>query len=97
MANDRVRLVIVSWPLDDASPLQIGVQPLGVIHPNPPCSLPHSYVMYWLVRAAPSHMLRLQNGRFDAPDRLFASMRVSGAYRTMRTCTVTLHSGMPCT
>ncbi|EFJ53179.1 hypothetical protein VOLCADRAFT_46335, partial [Volvox carteri f. nagariensis] len=33
------------------------------------------YVMYWLVRAAPSHMLRLQNGRFDAPDRLFASVQ----------------------
>uniref|UniRef100_A0A061R8P8 Beach domain-containing protein n=1 Tax=Tetraselmis sp. GSL018 TaxID=582737 RepID=A0A061R8P8_9CHLO len=29
------------------------------------------YVMFWLVRAAPGHMLRLQNGRFDAPDRLF--------------------------
>jgi factor associated with neutral sphingomyelinase activation len=27
------------------------------------------YVMYWLVRAAPGHMLRLQGGRFDAPDR----------------------------
>ena len=35
-----------------------------------------SYVMYWLLRAAPSHMLRLQNGRFDAPDRLFASIQV---------------------
>lgn len=34
--------------------------------------------MYWLVRAAPSHMLRLQNGRFDAPDRLFASVQVRG-------------------
>jgi factor associated with neutral sphingomyelinase activation len=32
------------------------------------------YVLYWLVRAAPAHMLRLQNGRFDAPDRLFASV-----------------------
>lgn len=48
--------------------------------------------MYWLVRAAPSHMLRLQNGRFDAPDRLFASMRVSGEYRAMHTYLVTLHS-----
>jgi len=35
------------------------------------------YVMYWLLRAAPAHMLRLQNGRFDAPDRLFASIRES--------------------
>lgn len=34
------------------------------------------YVMYWLVRAAPGHMLRLQNGRFDAPDRLFLSIEV---------------------
>lgn len=32
------------------------------------------YVMYWLVRAAPGHMLRLQGGRFDAPDRLFFSV-----------------------
>jgi factor associated with neutral sphingomyelinase activation len=31
------------------------------------------YVMFWLVRAAPAHMLRLQGGRFDAPDRLFNS------------------------
>ncbi|CAD7696355.1 unnamed protein product [Ostreobium quekettii] len=33
------------------------------------------YVMFWLVRAAPAHMLQLQNGRFDSPDRLFYSMR----------------------
>lgn len=32
------------------------------------------YVLYWLVRSAPAHMLRLQNGRFDAPDRLFVSI-----------------------
>lgn len=32
------------------------------------------YVLYWLVRTAPAHMLRLQNGRFDAPDRLFVSI-----------------------
>eukprot|EP00250_Pteridium_aquilinum_P011894 c20373_g1_i2 orf=431-2884(-) len=32
------------------------------------------YVLYWLVRLAPAHMLRLQNGRFDAPDRLFVSI-----------------------
>eukprot|EP01018_Ginkgo_biloba_P005607 Gb_23656 [translate_table: standard] len=35
------------------------------------------YVLYWLVRAAPVHMLRLQNGRFDTPDRLFVSMEES--------------------
>ena len=32
------------------------------------------YTMFWLVRAAPAHMLRLQNGRFDAPDRLFCGV-----------------------
>lgn len=32
------------------------------------------YVMFWLLRAAPAHMLRLQSGRFDAPDRLFCSV-----------------------
>ncbi len=33
--------------------------------------------MYWLLRAAPAHMLRLQNGRFDAPDRLFHGLAES--------------------
>ena len=33
------------------------------------------YVMFWLVRAAPGHLLRLQGGRFDAPDRMFCSVR----------------------
>lgn len=32
------------------------------------------YTMFWLVRAAPAHMLRLQNGKFDAADRLFCSI-----------------------
>ena len=32
------------------------------------------YTLYWLVRSAPAHMLRLQNGKFDAPDRLFYSV-----------------------
>jgi hypothetical protein len=32
------------------------------------------YVMYWLVRQHPELMLRLQNGRYDAPDRLFFSV-----------------------
>lgn len=46
----------------------------------PPPHAPHappfppSYVLYWLVRAAPGHMLRLQAGRFDAPDRLFGGV-----------------------
>lgn len=29
------------------------------------------YILHWLVRQLPEHMLRLQAGRFDAPDRLF--------------------------
>lgn len=32
------------------------------------------YVLYYLVRQAPEYMLRLQNGKFDAPDRLFHSV-----------------------
>ncbi|DAZ95749.1 TPA: hypothetical protein N0F65_006397, partial [Lagenidium giganteum] len=35
------------------------------------------YVLYFLVRIAPQHMLCLQNGKFDAPDRLFRSINVS--------------------
>lgn len=35
------------------------------------------YCLFWLVRAAPCHMLRLQTGRFDAPDRLFCSVKDS--------------------
>lgn len=35
------------------------------------------YTLFWLVRAAPALMLRLQNGRFDAPDRLFCSISES--------------------
>jgi len=32
------------------------------------------YVLYYLVRSMPEHMLCLQNGKFDAPDRLFHSV-----------------------
>jgi len=32
------------------------------------------YVLYFLVRSMPEHMLCLQNGKFDAPDRLFHSI-----------------------
>uniref|UniRef100_A0A6B2KXN1 BEACH domain-containing protein n=1 Tax=Arcella intermedia TaxID=1963864 RepID=A0A6B2KXN1_9EUKA len=32
------------------------------------------YVLYYLVRVAPEYMLRLQNGKFDAPDRLFTNI-----------------------
>ncbi|TYZ61985.1 hypothetical protein PybrP1_009835 [[Pythium] brassicae (nom. inval.)] len=35
------------------------------------------YVLYFLVRMAPQYMLCLQNGKFDAPDRLFRSIDVS--------------------
>jgi len=33
-----------------------------------------AYVLYYLVRQAPEYMLRLQNGRFDAPSRMFHSI-----------------------
>ncbi|KDD72065.1 Beige/BEACH domain-containing protein, partial [Helicosporidium sp. ATCC 50920] len=39
-----------------------------------------AYVSHWLLRAAPALGLRLQGGRFDAPDRLFCS--VAGAWRS---------------
>lgn len=39
------------------------------------------YIMFWLVRAAPAHLLRLQNGRFDTADRLFGS--VAGAWESV--------------
>ena len=32
------------------------------------------YVLFYLVREAPEYMLRLQNGKFDAPDRCFDSI-----------------------
>lgn len=32
------------------------------------------YVLHYLIRVAPEHMLCLQNGKFDAPDRMFASL-----------------------
>ncbi|WIA38602.1 hypothetical protein OEZ86_001912 [Tetradesmus obliquus] len=46
------------------------------------------YVMFWLVRAAPAHMLRLQGGRFDAPDRLFNSLGESWNSATSSTTDV---------
>lgn len=33
-----------------------------------------AYVLYYLLRQAPEYMLRLQNGRFDAADRMFHSL-----------------------
>jgi len=35
------------------------------------------YVLYWLVRKTPQYMLKLQNGKFDNPDRLFNGMEAS--------------------
>jgi factor associated with neutral sphingomyelinase activation len=32
------------------------------------------YVLFFLVRSAPEHMLCLQNGRFDSPDRMFVDV-----------------------
>ena len=32
------------------------------------------YVLYYLVRSMPEHMLCLQNGKFDSPDRMFHSV-----------------------
>ena len=32
------------------------------------------YTLFWLVRSMPAHMLRLQNGKFDAPDRSFTGI-----------------------
>lgn len=37
------------------------------------------YCLHYLVRTMPEHMLRLQNGRFDAPDRLFFDLASSWA------------------
>lgn len=48
---------------------------MGIVSFNHALRLPAGFTMFWLVRAAPAHMLRLQNGRFDSPDRLFCSVR----------------------
>ncbi|EFN55059.1 hypothetical protein CHLNCDRAFT_12359, partial [Chlorella variabilis] len=58
-----------------------GRQPLGA---PPPLDMPPflygchysspGYVVFYLMRSDPQLMLRLQNGRFDAPDRLFWSI-----------------------
>lgn len=71
-----------SMPLEgDGSP---GIPPFmyGTHYSTP------GYVLYWLVRAAPGHMLRLQAGRFDAPDRLFYGMKESWDSATSSTTDV---------
>lgn len=40
------------------------------------------YVLFWLLRSLPAHALRLQGGRFDAPDRLFCSVAEAWASAT---------------
>ena len=32
------------------------------------------FVLYYLVRSKPEYMLRLHNGKFDSPDRMFRSI-----------------------
>lgn len=44
------------------------------------------YVLYYLVRSMPEQMLCLQNGKFDAPDRMFHS--IAACYR----CVLTNHA-----
>ncbi|GAX76319.1 hypothetical protein CEUSTIGMA_g3765.t1 [Chlamydomonas eustigma] len=51
------------------------------------------YVMFWLLRAAPAHMLKLQNGRFDAPDRLFSS--IQEAWESVNTSTTDVKELIP--
>jgi hypothetical protein len=60
-----------AWQVPKPWPQPRSTHALGAGAPRAP---PASYVMYWLVRAAPGHMLRLQAGRFDAPDRLFGGV-----------------------
>jgi len=40
------------------------------------------FVLFYLVRAAPQHMLSLQSGKFDAPDRMFSSVQETFASAT---------------
>ncbi|GMI35095.1 hypothetical protein TrRE_jg4165, partial [Triparma retinervis] len=35
------------------------------------------YALYWLVRVMPEHVICLQSGRFDEPDRIFRSVEAS--------------------
>lgn len=39
------------------------------------------YVLYYLIRSMPEHMLCLQNGKFDAPDRMFHS--INGCFNSV--------------
>ena len=51
--------------------------PIGFTHHFYPLLVPFitflftGYVLHYLVRVAPEYMLCLQNGKFDAPDRMF--------------------------
>jgi len=51
------------------------------------------YVLYFLVRKAPEYMLRLQNGKFDHPDRMFVSM--GGAWHSVNNAVTDLKELIP--
>ncbi|CAG9464972.1 unnamed protein product [Pedinophyceae sp. YPF-701] len=68
----RARERMAHWPL--APPGSIDGPFLWGSHYSAP-----GFVMYWLLRAAPGHHLKLQRGRFDAADRLFGSVAAAWA------------------
>ncbi|EFC42183.1 BEACH domain-containing protein [Naegleria gruberi] len=51
------------------------------------------YVLYFLLRQAPEYMLKLQNGRFDAPDREFFS--IQSTYNSVLSNTADLKELIP--
>jgi factor associated with neutral sphingomyelinase activation len=51
------------------------------------------YVLYYLVRMAPEHLLNLQNGKFDAPDRMFYS--ISDTWKSVLSNTADLKELIP--
>eukprot|EP00628_Pelagophyceae_sp_CCMP2097_P010593 CAMPEP_0184130214 /NCGR_PEP_ID=MMETSP0974-20121125/27485_1 /TAXON_ID=483370 /ORGANISM="non described non described, Strain CCMP2097" /LENGTH=686 /DNA_ID=CAMNT_0026433671 /DNA_START=98 /DNA_END=2155 /DNA_ORIENTATION=+ len=51
------------------------------------------YVLFYLVRAAPEFMLCLQNGKFDSPDRMFAS--IAAAWKSVQTNSADLKELIP--
>lgn len=66
-----------SMPLEDK---EMGLPPpfLYGTHYSTP-----GYVLYYLVRVAPEYMLCLQNGKFDAADRMFHS--IAGSWESCLT------------
>ena len=51
------------------------------------------YVLFYLVRQCPEHMLRMQSGRFDAPDRMFND--IGDTWRSVLTNTADLKELIP--